>query len=401
MRVKGKNRGFRIALVVWLVLLSGALSSIATMMLMGNPGYALPPGNELPDRYKRLSQIRQIVMDSYYQEADDAALLDGAAHGMLYALEDPYTFYYNAEEMKAMTEHSGGQYYGVGIQVVVDPHDSLITVTRVFEGGPAGEAGLLSGDKIVAVEGVPVTGYELDYTINTLKSKRKEPVNVSIKRGESVLSFDLLRAQVVINRIEYEMLEEGIGYIVIYEFMGDDVNGFENALTSLKSQGMRALVLDVRQNPGGMLDHVVAIADILIPEGLIVYTKNRQGRQMELNSSGEGLGLPMALLVDGMSASASEVLAGALQDYGTAVIVGQTTFGKGIVQTVIPFDDGAGMQLTTSAFYTPKGRSIHKTGITPDVEVAQPEREDIVTPLSRAEDAQLQKAIEIVAGMID
>ena len=210
-----------------------------------------------------------------------------------------------------------------------------------------------------------------------------------------MMDFVLTRGKININRVEYTMLDEDIGYLMLYEFMGDDVKGFKEAIKSLQKQGAKGLIIDVRSNPGGLLEDVVQICDILLPKGKIVYIENRAGERDTFYSDADMLGIPLVVLVNEMSASASEILAGAVQDTGVGTIVGQTTFGKGIVQMVIPFDaDGAGLQLTTSTYYTPNGRSIHGSGVTPDIVVDDEGYDFTISQPNPDKDAQLKAAVE-------
>lgn len=398
--------------VVWMVLLVAGSASSITLALCGISVGGSGDGEkseqvvvtreqyETIERYERLQEIFEIVQRDYYQEVEEGLLLTGAMRGMLEALDDPYTFYYTPEEMAASTEHSAGQYEGVGIQVMADGEGGL-SVTRVFRNGPAQIAGIHSGDVIRSVDGVEISvrnTQDMNEAVDLIKGEVGKTVEVTVERDGILMDFTLERRSVQMNRVEYSMLEDDIGYIMLYEFMGDDVQGFSEALDALMSEGARGLIVDVRSNTGGLLEDVVKIADMLLPESLVVYIENRAGERESFYSDAKACGLPMAVLVNGMSASASEILAGAIQDTGVGYVVGETTFGKGIVQTVIPFrEDGSGIQLTTSRYYTPSGRSIHGSGITPDFPVDNDGYDFSTAPQPNPEqDRQLAAAINVI-----
>lgn len=377
------KRSLVLIAVVWLVLLVAGISSAVTMRLSGaaqgwSIGIADDEGvlvsqeeYEMLQRYARLEEVRQIVAKNYYIDVDDDVLVTGAVRGMLDSLEDRYTFYYTVEEMQEMMSNATGEYEGIGISMAADAEGDL-TILRVFRNTPAERAGILPGDIMLSVNDQPVSGEtakDVDAAVDMIADCGDNAFTLKLLRDGEEYSVSLVREAVTMNRVEYELLGGGVGYVQIMDFLGDDVKGFKEAIASLEEDGISGLIIDLRDNTGGYLDDVVEIADILLPEGLVVYTEDRYGNRLEEKSDADAVDYPVVCLVNGMSASASEVLSGAVQDYGVGAIIGETTFGKGIVQTVIPFEDGAGMQLTTAAYYTPAGRSIHGTGITPDYEV--------------------------------
>jgi carboxyl-terminal processing protease len=357
---------------------------------------------EIIERYERLQFVLDIVNDNYYLETDQDALLTGAVRGLLSSLDDPYTFYYTPEEMANRNDRSAGLYEGVGIQLSEGKNGELI-ITRAFKDGSALEMGIRAGDIIIAVDGRPVnaeTTLSMNEAIALIKGEIGGYVEITVSRDGEILPFKVQRRKVEIDRVEHKMFEGDIGYIALYEFMGNDVIGFERALDALSAA--KGLIIDLRSNPGGYLDDVLKIADMILPEGLIVYTEDRAGIRESHRSDSAALNKPLVVLVNGMSASASEILAGAVQYYGVGTIVGEKTFGKGVVQTLIPFrSDGAGVQLTTSTYFTPNGRSINKVGIDPDVEVMyNPNTDSAVSGLSPESDPQLRKAIEILISKL-
>lgn len=402
--------------VIWMIVLTAGVTSSLTLSMCG-----VQVGNsqadteadrvlvsrsqyEMIERYERLQEVLEIVNTYYYTEVEEDTIITGALRGMLDSLGDPYTFYYTPEEMAATFEHQEGTYEGVGVQILGNA-DGEIVVTRAFKGSSALEEGIRAGDRIVAVEGTPVsaeTVQAMNDAVAIIKGEIGTRVTVTVVRGDEMMDFSLERRKINMNRVEYRMLDGEIGYIMLYEFMGDDVDGFREAINRLTRQGAKGLIVDVRSNSGGLLDDVVAICDLLLPKGKIVYIEDRWGERETYYSNDDMLGLPLVVLVNGLSASASEILAGAVQDTGVGTVIGETTFGKGIVQMMMPFEsDGAGLQLTTSTYYTPNGRSIHGSGVTPDIVVDNGEFDFTTTEPDPEADAQLKKAVEVIREAID
>lgn len=381
------------------VLLIVAMSASTLTLLLTASRPAAPAVGE--GRLQRAEEILALVESLYYREVDEEALETAAIDGMLAALDDPYTFYYTNEAYAAMNEETTGRYVGVGLLVGEDENGAL-TVLRVFRDSPAEAAGMKAGDELTAIDATPVgagTALGLTETTALLKGDGEAPVRVEVSRDGEALAFTLTRGDVNINYVEYSILEGEVGYLSIYQFTGDDVSGVEEALSAFRQAGVTALVVDVRSNPGGLLDDVVKICDMLLPEGLIVYTEDRSGAREEYYADGEYWNVPMAVLVNGDSASASEIFAAAVQDTGRGVVVGEVTYGKGVVQTLYSFPEGDGVQLTTAVYYTPSGRSIHGQGVTPDIEVSLAADASVVYHAPDAQtDAQLQAALEALAA---
>ena len=377
------------------VLLIVAMSASTLTLLLTGSRPAAPEAGEGP--LARAEEILSIVQREYYREVDAEALETAAIDGMLAALGDPYTFYYTDEAYAAMNEETTGQYVGVGM-LVGETADGDLRVLRVFRGSPAEKAGIEAGDALLAIDGASVGGetpMSLSEASALLKGEGETPVEVEVERGGEVLSFTLERGEVSINYVEYSILEGDVGYLSIYQFTGDDVEGVKEAISAFQQAGVSALVVDVRSNPGGLLTDVVDICDMLLPEGLIVYTEDRGGAREEFYADGEYWDVPMAVLVNGDSASASEIFAAAVQDTGRGIVVGEVTYGKGVVQTLHAFPEGDGMQLTTATYYTPSGASIHGQGVTPDIEVALATDASVTYHApDAASDAQLAAALE-------
>ena len=377
------------------VLLIVAMSASTLTLLLTGSRPAAPEAGEGP--LARAEEILSIVQREYYREVDAEALETAAIDGMLAALGDPYTFYYTDEAYAAMNEETTGQYVGVGM-LVGEAEGGDLRVLRVFRDSPAEKAGIEAGDALLAIDGARVGGETpmgLSEASALLKGEGETPVEVEVERGGEVLSFTLERGEVSINYVEYSILEGNVGYLSIYQFTGDDVEGVKEAISAFQQAGVSALVVDVRSNPGGLLTDVVDICDMLLPEGLIVYTEDRSGAREEFYADGEYWDVPMAVLVNGDSASASEIFAAAVQDTGRGIVVGEVTYGKGVVQTLHAFPEGDGMQLTTATYYTPSGASIHGQGVTPDIEVALATDASVIYHApDAASDAQLAAALE-------
>ena len=352
---------------------------------------------------KKLAYLETLIDNYYLEEVDSSAFADGIYKGFMSSREDPYSTYYTKEEYTALMESSSGVYHGIGATVSQDVKTGIIRIVKPFENGPAYRVGLRPGDILYKVENVEVTGMDLSEVVSKMKGPEGTKVNISVVReGESEpLQFTIVRQQINVPTIEHKMLADKIGYIIITEFDEITVKQFESAVDELEKAGMKGLIVDVRNNPGGLLASVVKILDRLLPKGLIVYTEDKYGNRLEEDAIDEKmLTVPLAVLINGNSASASEIFAGAIQDYQIGTVVGTTSFGKGIVQKVIPLSDGTAIKLTISKYYTPKGRNIHGTGIKPDVEIdldAEMKKE-VTVPIEK--DNQLQEAIKIVKEKI-
>ena len=346
----------------------------------------------------------EMLVDNYYLEGvDPKVYADGIYKGFISSLNDPYSTYYTAEEYKALMESSSGVYRGIGATVSQNVKTGVITIVKPFKTGPAYEAGLLPGDIIYMVEGEEATGVDLTEVVSKMKGEEGTKVRISILReGETKpMEFTITRRQIEVPTIDYQMLEDNIGYIEISEFDEITVSQFKEAVDKLEAKGMKGLVVDVRNNPGGLLEAVCKMLDRLLPKGLLVYTEDKYGNRVEEKAEdSQMLKVPLAVIINGNSASASEIFAGAVQDYGIGTIVGTTSFGKGIVQKVIPLTDDTAVKLTISKYFTPKGRNIHGTGITPDVEVELNEELLKEIEIPQKKDNQLQKAIEVVKEKI-
>lgn len=405
-----KRRVVIVAAVVWMMVVVAIASSAVAVKLAGEDGAGVTrlvsqEDYETLQRYRRLEEVRSTLMDNYYLPLDEEDLVTGAIRGMMDSVGDPYTFYYTVEEMQAQNEHSSGVYHGVGMGVQITS-DGGIEIIRVYEGSPAKSAGLEAGDRITAVDGVKVSGENgqtLNEAVQLIQGEDGTQVTLAILRNGVEQDVTLTRSAVNVSYVEYSLINANIGYVNIVQFTGDDVSGFREALDAFKGAGVSGMIVDLRGNPGGLLDDVVKIADMVLPEGIVTYVEDGHGNREDQMSSAEYWDIPMVVLVNGGSASASELFTAAVQDYDRGTIVGTKTFGKGIVQTLITFaDDGAGMQLTTASYFSPKGRTIHGTGVEPDVvvELSEDSRVSSINP-NPDEDNQLAVALEELQKRID
>ena len=343
----------------------------------------------------KLDVIEETIEKYYLEDVDEQTLEDGIYKGMVESLGDPYSTYYAPDELEQIQEKTEGIYYCIGAYIGIDTETSLPRLTGIIDGTPAQESGLRAGDLIYQVDGTDVQGLELEQVTSLVKGEEGTTVHLTIIReGESdYLEIDVVRRQVESPTVNQEMLDDRIGYIQITEFDTVTLDQFTEALAVCRGKGMEGLILDLRGNPGGNLSTVCEIARQILPEGLIVYTEDKNGKRTEYSCDGEHeMTEELVVLVDGNSASASEILAGAIKDYGIGTLVGTTTFGKGIVQRIISLTDGSAVKLTVSHYYTPNGNNIHEVGIEPDVEIAF----DGDAYYNDDVDNQLQKAIEVM-----
>lgn len=357
------------------------------------------------ERYRQMDtllSVMDVVNTYYYKDSDTKTMLDGAAQGLLLSLQDPYTFYYSAEDYANLWEEDEGSYAGVGIQISGSYVTGICTVSRVFTNGPAEAAGVHKGDILRRVEDVEVDITTLEEAVDIMRGEVGTSVTVVMERNGEEITFELERANVVVNRVESGMLADGVGYIYLYDFAGDCAVRFEEALQELVDQGARGLILDLRDNPGGWVNDAVTIADHFLDKGTVCYLEYKDGsREYEYSKDGK-LSLPLVVLMNEFSASASEILAGALQDRADATVVGVQSFGKGVVQFVLPVgDEGAGMQVTAAQYFTPDGNAVHTIGITPDVEVALPEGDNGMYEFGDLSDPQLNCALEVMQDKLE
>ena len=380
-------------------ILIGVVGTAAVLLLMTQGRlFALMTGSGSIMTSQTIQKVDSLtaMIDNVYYEADavtDEQLQEGLYAGLIDALDDPYSVYYTAEDLTELGESISGTFSGIGAYVSLDETTGYPKIAGVIEGSPAEEAGLLSDDLIYEVEGESMQGLDLDVAVSRIRGEEGTSVTITIYRDGEYLEFDITRAAVESVTVAGEMLDEenGIGYIQISEF--DDVTPeqFVPVLTELMGEGMQGLILDLRDNPGGTVTAVTSIAQYLIPEGLVFYMESPDGTREDYTATGENeIGIPIAVLVNGNSASASEILSSAIQDSGAGIVVGTQTYGKGVVQTIYTLTDGTGVKLTTASYYTRNGNDINGVGVAPDIEVEL----DTEAYLEDGTDSQLDAAIE-------
>lgn len=348
----------------------------------------------------KLTYLENLIDEYYLGDKDEEKLQEGIYAGLLYGLDDPYSRYYTAEEYKSENTSSEGTYVGIGILMEKNTEGG-VKIVKCYEGGPGEKAGLKAGDIISAIDGEDITDKEVSEVADSVRNSDKDSVVLTIHREdvEDAMEITVPITDVELPSVFHEMLDSNIGYIRITEFKGVTSDQYQEAFDDLEKQGMEKLIVDLRDNPGGLLNSVCDILRKILPEGLIVYTEDKDGNREEETCDGKNeLQIPLAVLVNENSASASEIFAGAVQDYGIGTIVGTTTYGKGVVQSIRQLSDGSAIKLTIANYYTPKGNNINKIGIKPDIEVSldtsllNKDKDEI----THDEDNQLQEAIKTV-----
>lgn len=340
----------------------------------------------------KLSSLESIIDLYYLDKVDNKKLEEGIYKGLFSGLDDPYSVYYTADEYAKLQEDIDGVFVGMGAYVSQNTETGIIIVTKAFDNSPAKKAGIKDGDIIYKVEDKEVTGEDVDKVVSMIKGKENTKVKLTIYRQseKKYIDVEITRAKVEVPSIEAKMLnkKKGIAYIQIVEFQENTYKQFASAIEKLKKQGMKSVIFDVRNNPGGRYDIVCQILDDLLPEGTLVSTKDKYGKEEKQTSDAKALNMPMVVIQNENSASASEIFAGAIQDFKAGTIIGTRSFGKGIVQQMWPLNDGSAIKLTVEKYYTPSGKNIHGKGITPDVEVKASTKGN--------KDVQLNKAVEIL-----
>ncbi len=402
---KGRLQGFLITFIVMTVLFL-IIGGLAGLALIGsgkfNVGllYGKPDKSVIDKKTEsKLDTLQAIIEQEYLNEYTQEDLRDGLYKGLLEGLDDPYSVYYTEEEYNELSEDSEGVFEGIGAYLSQDPDTKVVTVTRPIPDSPAEKAGIKAGDILVEVDHENVEGDDLSVTVAKIRGPSGTKVNIGVRRQnrDGIVRFDIVRAKVESMTVDSKMLDNSIGYIQISEF--DDVTSaqFKKAFKALEREEMRGLIIDLRDNPGGSVKTCVEIADEILPEGLIVYTEEKDGEGDKYTSSGENFyDGPLVVLVNGNSASAAEILTGAIKDHEQGTILGTTTYGKGIVQQIIPLGDGTGVKVTIASYFTPNGTDIHGIGIEPDEELEL----DVDAYLEDGTDNQLDRAVEIIEEKI-
>lgn len=395
MYIKKGEEYVYVSKAIWIpcVFILLALIAMLTVMLVNPFG---------PTKFAELAKLKQgvaMLEEHYYGDINMDKLVDGTLMGLAASLEDPYTVYMSAEEAKSFMENiDSDDYAGVGMYIVMG-EDGKVTVSEPIEDAPAFKAGIVAGDKILAVDGESTQNMSLDDVASKMKGQEGTDVTVTVLKAETNETVDIKLTRAIVERrtVSSKMVTEKTGYLRISQFGVNTSAEFVEDFNNLVGENMEYLVIDLRDNPGGYLDEAVDIADVFISEGNIVYTMNKAGHKNEYKAKEAKTRAPIVVLVNGNSASASEVLVGALKDYGLATIVGEKTYGKGVTQITRQFRDGSLMKITDSRYYTPKGVCIDHMGIEPDVKLEMDaEKYSMISDLTLDEDVQLKKAVEIL-----
>lgn len=401
-----KNNKLVIGIILLVVITSAVTFMLSATVFFGlnhfNKKYDISFDSEAVsiENIRKFNNVRNILKSEYYEDVDENILIEGAVSGMADSLGDPYTVYFTKEQMAMFMEKSDGSYVGIGVTITTDK-DGLLTVIEPFKDSPAEKAGLVQGDKITKVDGMDVTGIrDENFVINMIRGPENTKVSVTVYRYSEgrFIDFEMVRKKIKIVNATSEVLPGNIGYIKIIMFDSDIALYFEEHLRNLLSQNIKGIVIDVRDNPGGSYNQVIKIADRILPKGLIVYTEDKNKKKKEELSDARSIDMPIAVLINGNSASASEILAGAIKDHNKGVLVGTRTFGKGLVQELLPLGDGSGLKVTVARYFTPSGVCIHGEGIEPSEEIPVPEqyKNMPVSKIPRGDDVQLQTAAEIL-----
>ena len=377
----------------------GIAVGVAVTLVVTGTGFAgyqkimFPKGSALSDT-KTLNYLESLINEEYLEEKEEDSLREGLYAGIMSGLNDPYSTYYTAEQYKELNTSNEGSYVGIGA-VLQNDKDGGAKIVQLYEGGSGEQAGLKKGDVLKAIDGEDVTEKETSDIASMIRESDKDSVTLTIQRNEETKEIKVEIRDVEIQTVSHEMLDDETGYIRISEFSEVTSNQYKKAFEDLQDKGMKKLVVDLRDNPGGLLTAVCDVLRQILPEGLIVYTEDKNGKKEEEKCDGKSeLAMPLAVLVNGGSASASEIFAGAVKDYGIGTIVGTTTYGKGVVQTIQPLSDGSAVKITIAKYFTPKGNDINKKGIAPDVEAEVSEDSTDWTELTHEEDTQLQAALK-------
>ena len=355
------------------------------------------------DIVKKTDLINKYIDQLYYFEVDKDKQEEAYFDGIMAGLDDPYSVYYSQEDYSSLQEETSGEYVGIGAVVTQDA-DMVISVVRPIKGSPAEEAGIMAEDIIVEIDGEDVQGQDLNVVVKKIRGEEGSVAKVKVYRKSvsDYIEFDVKRRVVENYSVSNEMLEDNIGYIQIEQFYENTGKEFKDAMEQCQKDGAKGIIIDLRDNPGGLLSVVVDMCDYIMEGVTIVSTKDKNGTVLSEFKAEDGkeTDIPMVVLINGNSASASEIFSGAMKDTGKAKLVGTSTFGKGIVQSVIPLEDGSAIKLTVAKYFTPNGNDIHEIGVAPDYVVELKDGKTTAVNLDRKEDTQLDKGVEVLKEMI-
>lgn len=388
----------------WAGCIIGAMTVVASLLFVMFGSVLLGAGGDGMNNFSLNSKMGAInrIIDRYYDEYDEnldsIPMEEGVYKGMVASLGDPYSAYYTKQELDRLNDSVKGEFHGIGVSISANEVEGTFTVVGFTDESAAEKVGVMEGDVFYEVDGVPVQNMDLDTLVGKVRGASGTSVHIVFLRDGKEIPFDIERKSVKANTVSSNMLENDIGYIDISAFEAVTVEQFKSAARSLQDRGMKGLIIDLRGNPGGTFDSAVKISDYILPAGKIVYVRDKAGKEKNYNSDAEQrLDMPIAVLVNGRTASAAEILSGAIKENNVGVLVGTKTYGKGIVQNIFPLSDGSAVKLTSQKYYTPSGNNIQGKGIMPDYEIEF----DNDLYLEKNEDNQLDKALEIVSNALN
>lgn len=394
-------KGKKLALyTVCLVMITAIITSgLFYTMAISNNGMALISKKDYKEyksikkEFGKLFELKEYVSKNFYKPVDDQDLFTGMYRGLFEGTGDKYSRYLTESEFKEMSESMGGSYEGVGLTVAPN-EEGYIEVVAPMAGGPAEKQGIKSGDRVVKIDGKEYSGEEIDKAVRAMKGQAGTSVVITVFRDGKEVDFTVPREKIEIVSVTSQVIQDNIGYIRISSFNENTGAKFLEALKEMEDKNVAGLIVDLRDNPGGLVDQAVIVADALTDKGNIAYTEDRNGKKEYLKSKEGRTNLSYVVLANGGSASASEIVMAPIKDYSEGIIVGEKTYGKGIIQRVQQLKDGSAVELTIAQYFSPKGNVIHKKGITPNLEIPLDMTQFESTPLTMENDPQVQRAIQ-------
>ena len=398
-KIMNSEKAQKVYRIIMLIIITALVSSLITAVVIterltsSTSIESIANGDGTTGIETTLAYIRTLLEEDYIGELDDEQMLETAIKGYVAGVGDEYTVYYTKEEMDAQYDEAMGNYVGIGIYMIVNYEEGTIQVVEPMKGSPAIEAGIQEGDMITSVNGEKLTPENVKDLSNEIKGEEGTTVKLGIKRGEETFELEVERKRIEVSHIESKMLENNIAYIQVLDFDGGTAKEFKENYEDLKNQGATSLIIDIRGNGGGVVDEAIDMLEMICDKGstLLIETDKNENEKVIKSEESPIIGIPIVVLVNGNSASASEIFAGALKDYNKATIIGTTTYGKGVIQTLLRLSDGSGLKMTTEEYCTPNRNKINKIGIEPDITVELPDDAEDIT---EENDTQLQRAIE-------